>query len=274
MKRLGTAAAIAVAIAIATPEVSHAAAMTPDMRTQYEAAVEAVDQFWAANYSANFSGTYTTPNVLGIIDRPVQTRCGSMPADNASYCAGDDTLVFGNQFLGLASELGELFIYDVVAHEWGHAIQQRSGLGFTELGAECLSGAALSGAARAGALSIPDGAGSAIVPIAEEMGDPRPARGASDHGTGEQQANAFRRGWVEGPKSCFGGQLDRPPAAKPELPAEDVAPVKVPEPVKDAPDTAESPANTAPVIEPDLTAPQEDAQSVYVPDFGSLGGIS
>lgn len=284
MRRSGTAAAVAVVVAIATPSLGHAAALTADMRAEFDAAVDAVDKFWAASYTENFGGTYKSPNVLDPVNGSAGTACGPMSADNAGYCAGGDTIAFGSEFLGRSGELGVLFIYDVVAHEWGHAIQERAKIGFNELGAECFAGAALSGAVRAGTLDIPDGDGAAIAKIAEEMGSSRPATRPSDHGTSEQQLNAYRRGWREGPKSCVDGAQDRPPAAAPvtvpEVPPVDVPPVKVPDvppgdvPPVTPPDSPASPDDPAPVPSPALPQVSEDAQSGYVPDFGSLGFAS
>ena len=274
---LGFSAAAAVGIAIANAGVGQAAAMTPDMQTVFENAVKVVDQYWATHYTESFGGTYKSPHVNDPIDRPLRTACGTMPVNNAAQCSGDDSLTFGNQFLARASEFGDLLIYDVVAHEWGHAILDRAGVRNTELHAECLAGAAIGGSIRDGKLSLPDGDGAALEKIENEFGADHPAQSDTDHGTAQQQIDEYRKGFSQGPLPCVGRKAPEPAAQPAPKPAPETKPTPTPAPVVVQAPPAPAPVST-PVSQPvpqDSTpaAPSDAAVSGSVPDplgFGSL----
>ena len=283
MRRIGFAGAVTVVITVTAAGVGHAAALNDTMQNDYLTAVKIVDQYWTANYTANFGGAYTSPHVMSPQDPSPRTACGVVASDNAQYCNGDDTLSFGTTFLSRAKNLGDLFIYDVVAHEWGHSIQYRANLPFSELSAECLAGAALGGAAKAGTFPLADGNGQAVTTIEDAMGG-RPAYQDSDHGTGEQQANAYRRGWYEGPKSCVGsapalGAAFTPPAQPAPTPVTPtpVTPTPVtPTPVTPTPVTPKpvTPTPAQPAPPPVATTTDQGAQSGNVLDTPGLAGSS
>ena len=78
--------------------------------------------------------------------------------DNAYYCGWGDFIAYDEGLLDRSDELGDAFLYLVVSHEWGHAIQARLDPSLVaprmELQADCLAGAALYGAAEDGSLEF------------------------------------------------------------------------------------------------------------------------
>lgn len=250
MRTLGPAAVIAVAIGIASSGVGHAAT-SGDMQTVASAAEAVVNAYWTANYPAIFGGSYSPPKIIGP-GNGGNTACGNIGTNDAAYCDGDDTIVLGAQFLSHATTVGDIWIYDVVAHETGHAIQHRAGLVFSELGAECLSGAALGASAKT-TPAIANGWDD-IVAVEKAVGESRPASSPGDHGTSDQQLNAFHRGWSQGPKACTdpNALYNAAPSNKP-TPDATTDPVPTKPPVTDpAPQPSTDPA---PKPEPPTPAP-------------------
>jgi predicted metalloprotease len=102
--------------------------------------------------------------------------------------------------------LGDSFIYLVVAHEWGHAIQARLAPNLRsrqlELQADCFAGAALYGAARDGTLYWDDGDLDEITTSLTRVADKYPWTNVGDHGSPTQRINAFLRG-AGGPQKCL-----------------------------------------------------------------------
>ncbi|CAM3664778.1 neutral zinc metallopeptidase [Smaragdicoccus niigatensis] len=271
MRTLGTAAALAVAIGIASSGVAHAAASSGDVNTVAKAAEDVVNKYWAANFTALFGGTYSPPKVIGP-GNGGSTVCGNAGSNDAMYCDGDDTISLGAQFLSKADTLGDIWIYDVVAHETGHAIQQRTNKVFSELGAECFSGAALGGSAKT-TPAIANGWDD-IVAVEKTVGDSHAATRPGDHGTAEQQLNAFRLGWSQGPKACTDAAAlyNAPPSTKPAPDATtDPTPVPTKPPVTDpAPQPSTDPApkpeppQPAPVAQPSVVPTQQQVQQPTV----------
>ena len=66
-----------------------------------------------------------------IYDTPVQTRCGTMPRQNAAYCAADQQVYYSTELPDIVP--GQLrgvnyVVESVIAHEFAHAIQGRTGI--------------------------------------------------------------------------------------------------------------------------------------------------
>ncbi|MCE5288026.1 MAG: neutral zinc metallopeptidase [Nocardiaceae bacterium] len=206
MKTFGIAAATvsaAATIAVALSGTANAAALTKEVKAEFNATAKVVDKFWATHYREYFGGTYTSPNFRGLVYQTVNTGCGEMKTNNAFYCPADDSVTFGAPFIGEASKLGDLWIYDVVAHEWGHAIQTRAGLPMNELAAECLAGATLGEMAAEGTVVVEDGDEDELVRLDQFAGDAHSAQSNSDHGTAQEQHDSFMKGWNGGVNACI-----------------------------------------------------------------------
>ncbi|MCE5291838.1 MAG: hypothetical protein LLG14_21720 [Nocardiaceae bacterium] len=278
MRKLGVSAGAAVAIAIASSGVGHAAAMTADLQTVYTSALDLVSKYWASHYSDFFEGTYTPPRVIGPDQTSGQTDCGRIDTNDSIYCHGDHTIIYGGGYLGRADELGDLFIYQVVAHEWGHAIQQLLKSGFVELTADCFSGAALGASYREGYKALEGSDGAAAEKIFNDfLGESRPATRPEDHGTAEQRLGSYLKGWNQGVGGCLDSKYLKPQAPKPTTPAPDVvapaAPVAEPSPAA-AGDTTPLPAD-APAAQPGVEQTSGAApQGATTPASGEGTGIS
>ncbi|MEV4256837.1 hypothetical protein AB0J52_27055, partial [Spirillospora sp. NPDC049652] len=175
----------------------------PNLQQSLQDAQDAVDGFWRRHWTRVLGGRYDPPAVLGPYDgsNPATTpRCGGHPLlrDNAAYCPEGDYLAWDEHLIrdGLGS--GDAWIYMVIAHEWGHAVQRRMPpalvSGRTELQADCLAGAALRGAARDGALLVDPDDQTEIDAAFRQIGDGTPWTRPGDHGTAAQRIAEFTRG--------------------------------------------------------------------------------
>ncbi|CAM3593406.1 hypothetical protein [Smaragdicoccus niigatensis] len=278
MRKLGVSAGAAVAIAIASSGVGHAAAMTPDMQTVYSSAVDLVSKYWAAHYSDFFAGTYTPPKVIGPDQTSGSTACGRVDTNDSIYCHDDHTIIYGTNYLGRADQLGDLFIYEVVAHEWGHAIQQNLKSGFVELVADCLSGAVLGVSAKAGNKALEGSDGAAAEKIFNDfLGESRPATRPEDHGTAEQRLGSYLKGWNLGVTGCLDSKYLKPQAPTPTTstpvpPAPAVEPSPAPTGGTTPPPAA--PAPTAAPAPQGAATPPSDTGTEISDLLNSLGSLS
>jgi predicted metalloprotease len=172
-------------------------------------AYQSVDNYWRTHWREFFTGMYTTPNVVGLYN----SRQNPMPCDgslwtsnNAWYCGSTDSLGFDLRYMEQVFALGDSFIYLVVAHEWGHAVQARLAPNLRarqlELQADCFAGAALYGAARDGTLRWDDGDLDEITTSLTRVADEYPWTNVGDHGSPSQRINAFLTG-AGGPQNCL-----------------------------------------------------------------------
>ncbi|MEV4784354.1 hypothetical protein AB0K53_02635 [Streptomyces tuirus] len=177
-----------------------------------ESAVQGVDAFWRKHWSDYFTGAYVPPTVLGPYDgaSPNVPTCGGEPLvdDNAVYCpTSEDYLAWDMDLMRSGYRFGDGFVYLVVAHEWGHAIQNRLDVRLrtidSELQADCLAGAELEGAARDGTLVFEPGdvdeLRTALVLVADET----PWTKVGDHGSASERVAAFTLGQQQGVEGCL-----------------------------------------------------------------------
>ena len=134
----------------------------------------------------------------------------------AFYCGLGDFIVYDDGADGLLAELANNFgagtIGIVLAHEYGHAIQQRSGVldrnlptVTSEQQADCFAGAWAGRAARnEGGISFTDAdvrAGLiAMLEVRDPVGIDQFSQGG--HGSGFDRVGAFQTGFVQGPARC------------------------------------------------------------------------
>lgn len=179
-----------------------------EMGTDERNAVRVVSEFWVRNWPKNFAGRYTPPTVRGPYDSTREwLKCGDSELRwVAFYCFPDDYIAWDKNFIkGIPREEGNTFPYLVVAHEWGHAIQKRTGPGWhwaaSELQADCLAGATLFGASEEGRLvwepQDPQKLGGALTRIA----DAHPWSEPEHHGDADERVAAFKMG-EGGVKAC------------------------------------------------------------------------
>jgi predicted metalloprotease len=215
-----------------------------DVECRMKGASASLDAYWAGMFE-NEGLAYRSPADLVIFDAATNTGCGSATsATGPFYCPADETIYLDTgffdqlrgQFGATGGPLAELY---VVAHEWGHHVQNVVGTmdgidlqdtGPTsdsvrlELQADCYAGSWAKDAS-----TVPDESGVPYLePITQQqiddalnaaqvIGDDRiqeQATGQSNpetwtHGSSEQRQKWFVIGFQEGPSGCqtFGGGL-------------------------------------------------------------------
>ncbi|CAA9397122.1 MAG: LpqM protein [uncultured Quadrisphaera sp.] len=181
-------------------------------------AVAVTDAYWARHLPADLGQPYDPPGlasgadgVPGLYDGTVDAlACHGevLPVGNAVYCGGpdDDWIAADLALLRAAQDLGDAFVYVVLAHEWGHAVQarlpQEAHWAAYELQADCLAGAALQGAADEGALVVDPTDPQEVLDSYAAL-DGTPWGDGGTHGSAQERYAAFERGVVGGPVGCL-----------------------------------------------------------------------
>ncbi len=118
-------------------------------------AISDIEAWWAIEYPDVYGDAYE-PVSGGFFAIDSNTEPAGLPCapddidivlDNAYYCPPDDGVAWDQEglFPELAEQYGDFSIAVVLAHEWGHAIQERARVDeptiVTELQADCFAGA-------------------------------------------------------------------------------------------------------------------------------------
>jgi predicted metalloprotease len=192
-----------------TAEQTTADPQPETMATDEQAAVTAVDTFWRENFSELFGRPYTSPRVEGRYTGTDGPQCAGQPSVpfNAFYCPPGDFLAWDENLMASGySQIGDAWVYLIIAHEWAHAIQARLDRSMVsvaaELQADCLAGAALQGAADAGDLVIEPGDSEELARTLAAVADDYPWTKESDHGSAEERTAAFDTGVRGGVQAC------------------------------------------------------------------------
>ena len=127
---------------------------------------------------------------------------------NAYYCPAGDFLAWDEELMAAGyRQIGDAWVYLIIAHEWGHAIQarlQREQVSVAaELQADCLAGAALQGSVDDGVLAIEPGDTQEITDTLVAVADDFPWSDSSSHGNAEQRVGAFNLGVSDGLRGCI-----------------------------------------------------------------------
>ncbi|MET9292251.1 hypothetical protein [Streptomyces sp. NPDC003077] len=176
-------------------------------QTEARDAVGVVDRFWRTNWNTYFTGVYRSPRVIGTYTpgTPRAPACGGQPAlaNNAFYCSAGDFIAWDGKLMRDGYAKGDSWVYLVIAHEWGHAVQRRV-LGIEapaqELQADCLAGATLFGAQD---LRFEPGDTDELGAALTELADETPWTNAQDHGNAQQRVSAFSDGGRNGVRACL-----------------------------------------------------------------------
>lgn len=224
--------------------------------------VEALETFWAAEFSAAFGTAWEPVASYTAVDPddaddplPPCVQSVSEVEDQAFYCPAADAIVWDAE--GLVPDLGARFgpvgIVVVLAHEMGHAVQSRLGLDaaqaadpqrfptiLLEAQADCYAGVAVRHFVEGGVTRLPvsaaerDAALLALVGFRDPLGVAPTDEGA--HGNAFDRVSAFQDGYRDGSVRCaemtlanraftqrlFGSAADR--ARGGNLPLEDLLP--------------------------------------------------
>lgn len=177
------------------------------------AAQTIVDAYWTNHWSDFFTGTYSSPNVVGLYDGedPSDTpTCGGEPLDsfNAYYCIPENYVAWDSGLLLTgADQIGDSWVYLVIAHEYGHAVQAQLNPDLVaagdELQADCLGAAALYGSEADGILNFDDGDEAELIGSLTALADTMPWTMSSDHGDAFQRVDWFTLGRNGGVNACI-----------------------------------------------------------------------
>jgi predicted metalloprotease len=141
-----------------------------------------------------------------------QVSCAgeAMGANNAAYCSEGDFIACHEPWAHRAyDQIGDAFIYYMLAHEYAHGIQVRLGGQYQytieqELQADCMAGAVIGDSIKDGRLQLEDGdvqeLKNGLIAVADAPGQPWFAEGS--HGTAEQRTQAFFSGYDRSLGAC------------------------------------------------------------------------
>ena len=196
------------AVSVADTRVERAPA--PDTRADDErTAVQISDAFWRS-WFRDQGRRYVSPRVAGGYTGTGGPRCAGEPSvpGNAYYCPSGNFLAWDENLMRAGyTQIGDAWVYLVIAHEWGHAIQaqlpRRLVARQIELQADCLAGAALQGASDQGLVRIEEGDDEEIQRTLAAVADDYPWTDESSHGNAQQRISAFRTG-LSGVDACLG----------------------------------------------------------------------
>ena len=203
-------------------------------------AVDDVSLYWEDQFPQSFQGEFPGTDTV-LFSGAVDTGCGSATAQTGPfYCPADQLVYFDLDFLQQLqdqfSATGDLAAQYIVAHEYGHHVQNVTGISdrvreaqqqspnaanefsvAQELQADCFAGAWAASVAERGLFDRPDEITEAL-DAAEAVGDDRILAQSGrvvdpdlfTHGTAEQRRTWFERGFqTADPEACttFDGSL-------------------------------------------------------------------
>jgi predicted metalloprotease len=176
-----------------------------------QTAVREVNGFWERHFTELTGRDYDPPRVAGPYTGNSGPRCAGQPSvpGNAYYCPAGDFLAWDENLMRAGYDrIGDAWVYLIIAHEWGHAIQARLRRGqvsvAAELQADCLAGAALQGAVDDGRLTLEAGDTEEISQTLVVVSDAFPWTDESSHGNARQRTSAFSAGASGGVPACIG----------------------------------------------------------------------
>jgi predicted metalloprotease len=174
-----------------------------------QTAVRVVNAFWEG-WFAEQGRRYVPPRVSGGYTGRNGPRCAGEPSvpGNAFYCPSGNFLAWDENLMRAGYEqIGDAWVYLVIAHEWGHAIQaqlpDRLVSQALELQADCLAGASLQGAADQNLVRIEPGDAQEIQRTLVAVADDFPWTDEYSHGDAQQRIGAFRTGAQGGVDACL-----------------------------------------------------------------------
>jgi predicted metalloprotease len=186
--------------------------------------VSDIEDFWKTTYPDTFGDDFTPVDQLiswdaGGYDN--QQFCGedTYGLVNAGYCYLDNTIGWdrGQLLPSLRDSFGDVAVANVLAHEYGHAIQHQAKLNskdtptlVAEQQADCFAGAYMRWVAEGNSprftLSTGDGLNGLLAALISfrdpVLSETDYAPGANEHGSAFERITAFQFGFTDGASSC------------------------------------------------------------------------
>jgi predicted metalloprotease len=184
------------------------------------AVLHLLNEFWTQELQTQYGLQFDTPNGYEYYRGASNDSCAGQHAralpENAYYCSAeyDEYVAFDLDWFTsyLDEHPGGATTFLILAHEWGHAVQdtwveQQPGTDvwnpsyLKELNADCLAGVWMEDALRRGTIIEESGDAEAIFEWLSEGGS-GPWFAPGDHGTPEQRQLAFSHGFTQGTHYC------------------------------------------------------------------------
>lgn len=171
--------------------------------------VRDIGDFWQRTFDEN-GVRYIPPSDVVAYTQPIKTGCGAAIMENAFYCSIDRGIYYDSTFLAsYLQNTGDFAVVFILAHEWGHLVQDLIGTLRTqanidkELQADCLAGVWTADADSRQILEAGD-INEAVIALLQ-VGDPldTPLFDPDAHGTPGLRIDAFNRGAQQGLDGCF-----------------------------------------------------------------------
>jgi predicted metalloprotease len=187
-------------------------------------AISDVEEYWSQAYGETFDGQFTPVEALiswdanGFDDTQF---CGedTYGLVNAAFCFDDETIGWdrGELLPSLRKAYGDMGVTMVLAHEYGHAVQNQAGLKkkntptlVSEQQADCFAGSYMRWVAedKSPRFTLSTGEGlnqvlAAVIAFRDPLlavGDPE--AGVDEHGSAFERLSAFQFGFTDGPSAC------------------------------------------------------------------------
>lgn len=177
-----------------------------------QGAVAEAERYWSQRFAAS-NQRFTPVRQVIAYERAGEVACAGegLPDNNAVYCPAGDFIAYDVDFAVRAFQrIGDAFLFYLLGHEYGHAIQVRLGIQYRfsieqELQADCLAGAYIGDSVRGGKLTLDDGDleefQRGLLAVGDDPDQPWFAPGA--HGTAEQRTEAFFEGYERSLAACL-----------------------------------------------------------------------
>lgn len=187
-------------------------------------AISDIEEFWESAYPDAFDGEFEPVDRVYSWDANGFDNIGFCDTDtyglvNAGFCDLDNTIGWdrGELLPSLRREYGDIGVAMVLAHEYGHAVQEQADLVnaatptlVSEQQSDCLAGAYMRWVAEDDSprftLSTGDGLNNVLAtviafrdPLLTEVD---PEAGLDEHGSAFERLSAFQFGFTDGPSAC------------------------------------------------------------------------
>jgi uncharacterized protein len=205
-------------------EIRDDAEFTVDYESPYSTDIyRQLDTYWAQIFADHGAEYHSPVDMVGVRVLPLETACGDMSEEDiesnpAFYCGWDETIYYRPAFRSwVIDEFGEYAWHHVIAHEWGHHVQNVLGL-FTsvdpelyggsytiehELQADCLAAMFTQDTFSRGTIDDSDVTGAEEITafVGDRKGTPWDNQHA--HGSADQRVESFWLGFDDGLRGCY-----------------------------------------------------------------------
>ena len=187
-------------------------------------AISDIEEFWEDAYPNAFDGDFKPVDRLYSWDANGFDDTGFCDLDtyglvNAGFCDADNTIGWdrGELLPSLRQDYGDMGVTLVLAHEYGHAVQEQADLVnkatptlVSEQQSDCLAGAYMRWVAEDNSprftLSTGDGLNNVLATVIAFrdplLNEDDPEAGFDEHGSAFERLSAFQFGFTDGPSAC------------------------------------------------------------------------